>query len=80
MKMEDGFISASLAVRSYDILEDENSRHFQCISQGGTHTTADLGASYVGSTQWRVLDLIQEFGLKTYPTNELEDLLYFEKV
>lgn len=48
-------------------------------SRNGKPTNADLGASYVGSNQRRVMELIQEFGLETYSTNELEDLLYFEK-
>ncbi|GFN74873.1 amine oxidase [flavin-containing] [Plakobranchus ocellatus] len=51
----------------------------EMTAQNGKPTTADLGAAYIGSTQWRVLKLVEEFGLKTYPTNEREDLLYFEK-
>ncbi|BFZ00964.1 hypothetical protein BsWGS_04003 [Bradybaena similaris] len=39
----------------------------------------DLGAAYVGPDQKRVLKLIDEFGLKTFRTNEKEDLLYYEK-
>ncbi|XP_059163985.1 amine oxidase [flavin-containing] B-like [Physella acuta] len=39
----------------------------------------DLGAAYIGATQRRVWKLIKEFGLQTFPTNEKEDLLYYEK-
>ncbi|CAG5129814.1 unnamed protein product [Candidula unifasciata] len=37
----------------------------------------DLGAAYVGPDQRRVLKLIEEFGLKTFRTNEKEDLVYY---
>ncbi|KAH9514703.1 hypothetical protein Btru_023338 [Bulinus truncatus] len=39
----------------------------------------DLGAAYIGATQKRVWKLIKEFNLKAFPTNETEDLIYYEK-
>ncbi|KAI8743739.1 amine oxidase [flavin-containing] B isoform X1, partial [Biomphalaria glabrata] len=39
----------------------------------------DLGAAYIGATQKRVWKLIKEFDLKAFPTNEKEDLIYYEK-
>ncbi|XP_060065516.1 amine oxidase [flavin-containing]-like [Ylistrum balloti] len=37
----------------------------------------DLGGSYVGPTQNRILRLADEFGVETYLTNEVEDLVYY---
>ncbi|XP_022288515.2 amine oxidase [flavin-containing] B-like [Crassostrea virginica] len=39
----------------------------------------DLGGSYVGPTQNRLLRLADEFGIKTYLTNEVEDLVFYTK-
>ncbi|ESO92745.1 hypothetical protein LOTGIDRAFT_190244 [Lottia gigantea] len=36
----------------------------------------DLGGSYVGPTQNRVLRMAREFGVKTFLTNEKEDIIY----
>jgi len=40
----------------------------------------DLGGAYVGPSQNRILRLADEFGIKTYLTNEKEDLVYYRKV
>lgn len=40
----------------------------------------DLGGSYVGPTQNRLLRLADEFGVETYLTNEVEDLVYYRNV
>ncbi|KAL5005211.1 hypothetical protein ScPMuIL_018667 [Solemya velum] len=39
----------------------------------------DLGGAYVGPTQNRLLRLAKEFGVKTYLTNEVEDLAFYQK-
>eukprot|EP00105_Crassostrea_gigas_P030254 XP_011452496.1 PREDICTED: amine oxidase [flavin-containing] A isoform X1 [Crassostrea gigas] len=39
----------------------------------------DLGGAYVGPTQNRLLRLADEFGIKTYFTNEVEDLVFYTK-
>lgn len=40
----------------------------------------DLGGSYVGPTQNRILRLAKELGLETYKVNEVERLIYHVKV
>lgn len=40
----------------------------------------DLGGSYVGPTQNRILRLAKELGLETYKVNEVERLIHFVKV
>uniref|UniRef100_A0A4W3GXL3 Amine oxidase n=1 Tax=Callorhinchus milii TaxID=7868 RepID=A0A4W3GXL3_CALMI len=40
---------------------------------------ADLGGSYVGPTQNRILRLAKELGIKTYEVNEKEKLIHFVK-
>lgn len=40
----------------------------------------DLGGSYVGPTQNRILRLSKELGLETYKVNEVERLIYHVKV
>nr|AWS00961.1 monoamine oxidase [Tegillarca granosa] len=37
----------------------------------------DLGGAYVGPTQNRILRLADEFGVKTYLTNEVEDIIFY---
>ncbi|XP_048246549.1 amine oxidase [flavin-containing]-like isoform X2 [Haliotis rufescens] len=39
----------------------------------------DLGGAYVGPTQNRLLRLAREFGVKTFLTNEVEDLAFFSR-
>ncbi|XP_076353929.1 amine oxidase [flavin-containing] B-like [Tachypleus tridentatus] len=39
----------------------------------------DLGGSYVGPTQNRLLRLAKEFGIETYKVNEKEDLVFYDK-
>ncbi|XP_033759978.1 amine oxidase [flavin-containing]-like isoform X2 [Pecten maximus] len=38
----------------------------------------DFGGAYVGPTQNRILRLADEFGVETYLTNEVEDLVYYK--
>lgn len=40
----------------------------------------DLGGAYVGPTQNRLLRMAREFNVKTFFTNEKEDLVMFHKV
>lgn len=40
----------------------------------------DLGGSYVGPTQNRILRLAKELGLETYKVNEVERLIHYVKV
>lgn len=40
----------------------------------------DLGGAYVGPTQNRILRLADEFGIDTYLTNEVEDVIFYTKV
>lgn len=40
----------------------------------------DLGGSYVGPTQNRILRLAKELGLETYKVNEVERLIHHVKV
>ena len=40
----------------------------------------DLGAAYVGPTQNRLLRLARLYGVQTYLTHEVEDLVVFSKV
>lgn len=40
----------------------------------------DLGGAYVGPTQNRILRLADEFGVQTYLTNEVEDVVFYTKV
>ena len=40
----------------------------------------DLGGSYVGPTQNRILRLAKELGLETYKVNEVEYLIHHVKV
>lgn len=40
----------------------------------------DLGGSYVGPTQNRILRLAKELGLETYKVNEVECLIHHVKV
>ncbi|CAC5413206.1 MAO [Mytilus coruscus] len=39
----------------------------------------DLGGAYVGPTQNRILRLADEFGIETYLTNEVEDVIFYTK-
>ncbi|KAK6195720.1 hypothetical protein SNE40_001088 [Patella caerulea] len=39
----------------------------------------DLGGAYVGPTQNRLLRMAKEFGVKTFLTNEVEDLIFHSK-
>ena len=39
----------------------------------------DLGGSYVGPTQNRILRLSKELGLETYKVNEVERLIHYVK-
>ncbi|CAG2251770.1 MAO [Mytilus edulis] len=39
----------------------------------------DLGGAYVGPTQNRILRLADEFGIDTYLTNEVEDVIFYTK-
>ena len=40
----------------------------------------DLGAAYVGPTQNRLLRLARLYGIETYLTHEVEDLVLYSKV
>lgn len=40
----------------------------------------DLGGAYVGPTQNRILRLADEFGIKTYLTHEVEDIIFYTHV
>ncbi|KAJ8310803.1 hypothetical protein KUTeg_012668 [Tegillarca granosa] len=40
----------------------------------------DLGGAYVGPTQNRILRLADEFGVKTYLTNEVEDIIFYTNI
>ena len=40
----------------------------------------DLGGAYVGRSQNHLLRIIKELGLKMYPVNEVQKLVYFDSV
>lgn len=50
------------------------------VKQNKNVKYVDLGGSYVGPTQNRILRLAKELGLETYKVNEVERLIHFVKV
>lgn len=51
-----------------------------CFFQNPKVNYVDLGGAYVGPTQNRILRLADEFGVQTYLTNEVEDVVFYTKV
>lgn len=50
------------------------------LLQNDIVTYVDVGGAYVGPTQNLLLRMADEFGVKTYLTNEVEDLVIYRKV
>lgn len=63
-----------------NVLSNSHLCFFLMKQQNKNVKYVDLGGSYVGPTQNRILRLAKELGLETYKVNEVERLIHFVKV